>query len=334
MLLLSFFFFWGWYEKQVNKCIGFYLIYKGDKAQRGGNLEKAITLYKQGLEKYPEHSLARCNLGNIYVKYEDYISAVDEYSKALEYDPKFIVCRMNLGIVSAEKLADYDTAIREYQTILETNRFTFHIPLVYNSVQPTKDNKSIAWYNMGLAYRGKSLLMGEKTYASNQYLKKAVECYEKALKRTKKSFDLYYNYALANHLLGNYKDAGLAYCKAIEIEPLSFDAHYNMALLLKHLKKYREALDELEKAGMIVDTTTDIRQSGYVFNILNEVSQKMVAQEEYKHIVEQVTDETAWENSQVTYIHGKVVANDEYEKNMVKEFSKCTGKKIFEDAEE
>lgn len=220
VFLLSIFVFWGWYVKQVNKLWGLYYVNEGDKAYRSHKLEKAIKFYKQGLEKYPEHSLARCNLGNIYVKYEDYYSAVEQYEEALKYDPKFIVCRMNLGIVSAEKLSDFDKAIREYQTIIDTNRVTVHIPLIFDSVKSTRENKTIAWYNMGLAYRGKSMLLGEKTHASNDYLEKAIDAYKKALKRKKNSYNINYNYALANHIFGNYKEAGLSYCKAIEEEPI------------------------------------------------------------------------------------------------------------------
>lgn len=251
VFLLSIFVFWGWYVKQVNKLWGLYYVNEGDKAYRSHKLEKAIKFYKQGLEKYPEHSLARCNLGNIYVKYEDYYSAVEQYEEALKYDPKFIVCRMNLGIVSAEKLSDFDKAIREYQTIIDTNRVTVHIPLIFDSVKSTRENKTIAWYNMGLAYRGKSMLLGEKTHASNDYLEKAIDAYKKALKRKKNSYNINYNYALANHIFGNYKEAGLSYCKAIEEEPMAFDAHYNLAILLRKLGKLRESQEELERQCLL-----------------------------------------------------------------------------------
>lgn len=363
VFLFCVFFFWGWFEKQINKGFGFYYVYQGDKAYAKGKLEDAIRLYKQGLDKYPEHSIARCNLGNIYVKYEDFESAVLQYDEALQYDPKFIVCRMNMGIVSAEKLADYDTAIREYQTILETKRFTYHIPFVFNSIRSTKDNKSIAWYNMGLAYRGKSLLMGEKTYASDQYLVKAIECYKNALKRMKKSYDVNYNYAIANHLAGNYKEAGLGYCKAIEIEPMAFDAHYNLALLLRHIKKYPESIQELEKAASIVDSTGDPYISRYLFDVMSTVTEKYASVNEnddgthpnlayQKHgllpdemlvegrrkphiIAEEVQDENDdLGRSHITYVNGKIVVSDEDDAFFKKSFSKCTGKKFFESDED
>src|SRR5574344_614242 len=356
LFAISIFVFWGWYVKQVNKVWGLYYVYQGDKAYRAHKLEKAIRLYRTGLEKYPEHSQARCNLGNIYVKYEDYYSAVEEYEQALEYDPKFIVCRMNLGIVSAEKLSDFDKAIREYQTILDTRRVTFHIPLVFDSVKSTKENKTIAWYNMALAYRGKSLLIGEKSQASNEYLEKAAQCYKKALKRKKKSYNINYNYGLVNQLLGNYKDAGLSYCRAIEEEPLAFDAHYNLAILLRKIGKNREAQEELEKSLLIVNTQEQPYIAKYIFDVYSQMVEKNTIQNELeasnraiapesqvqegKHTPQIVSEEVKNEDdplgvNHITYVNGKVVADtEEADKFMKKSFRKCTAKKIFEDYEE
>lgn len=356
LFLLSVFVFWGWYVKQVNKVQGLYYVYKGDKAYKEHKLEKAIKLYKTGLELYPEHSQARCNLGNIYVKYEDYFSAVEQYEEALKHDPKFMVCRINLGIVSAEKLSDFDKAIREYQIAYETKRATFHIPLIFDSVKSTRENRTIALYNMGVAYRGKSIMAGERTHAANDYLEKAANCYKKALKRKKKSYNILYNYALTNHLLGNYKEAGLNYCNAIETEPMAFDAHYNLAILLRRLNHPREAQEELEKALLIVNSQQDPFIAKYIFDIYAEAVEKSTAQKEYKttqratapetqvkegmrtpHIV---SDEIYNEDdplgiTHITYVNGKVVTDsEEADKYMKKTFSKCTAKKIFEDFEE
>ena len=356
VFLLSVFVFWGWYVKQVNKAFGLYYVYKGDKAYKAHKLEKAISFYKQGLEKYPEHSLARCNLGNIYVKYEDYFSAVEQYEEALKYDPKFIVCRMNLGIVSAEKLSDFDKAIREYQTIIDTRRVTVHIPLIFDSVKSTRENKTIAWYNMGLAYRGKAIMTGEKTHAANDYLQKAIDAYKKALKRKKHSYNINYNYALANHIMGNYKEAGLAYCRAIEEEPMAFDAHYNLAILLRKIGRLRESQEELEKSMLIVNAQQDPFIAKYIFDVYSQVVEKSTANEEYKttqratapetqvkddmHTPHIVSEEVENEDdplgvNHITYVNGKVVTDsEEADKFMKKSFKKCPAKKIFEEYEE
>lgn len=352
---ISVFVFWGWYEKQINKLRGIYYVNEGDKAYREHKLEDAIKAYKTGLKYYPEHSLARCNLGNIYVKYEDYISAIEQYEEALKYDPKFMVCRMNLGIVSAEKLSDFDKAIREYQTVIDTKRVTFHVPLIFDSVTSTKENRTIAWYNMGLAYRGKSMLSGEKTHASDDYLQKASDCYQKAYKRKKDSYKINYNYGLTNHLLGNYKEAGLGYCRAIELEPMAFEAHYNLAILLRKLGKLKEAQEELEKSMLIVNTGVDPFIARYVFDVYSQVIEKSTAQagakskrstspenlvEDGKKTPHIVAEEVENEDdplgvNHITYVNGKVVTDsDEAEEFMKKSFSKCNAKKIFENYQE
>ena len=102
------------FNRQLDKVRGVYYVHKGDKALKKQKLQKAINYYNTALRLYPEHYGAWYNLGNIYVVYEDYYSAVDAYEKAFEYNPKMIIARMNYGIVSAEKLGDFDGAINQY----------------------------------------------------------------------------------------------------------------------------------------------------------------------------------------------------------------------------
>lgn len=330
LLILSVFIFWGWYEKQINKVRGMYYVYKGDKAFKKHQLQQAINNYNIGLKLYPEHAKARCNLGNIYVMFEDFYSATDSYVKALEYKPNFIVCRMNHGIVEAEKLANYDTAIREYDTIIKTKPRIIQIPFIYSNWKSTKQNKAIASYNKGLAYRGKSLYIGEKSFIAKQYLEKAEAAYKYALKTLKQSFNTHYNLALTNHLLGDYREAGLEYCKAISIEPMNFEAHYNLAILLKHLGHYKESLVEFEKAGMLMDARGDNDKAQLIYNSLNEVNQRLVLLGEYDYLKNK-TESYHQTKEEVVFRHGKVVV-DHHDKHKLHRFMKnCPTKHIFKD---
>lgn len=330
LFLLSLFFFWGWYEKQYNKLWGYYYVYKGDKAYKSLKYQKAINYYQAGLKRYPEHSKARCNLGNIYVAYENYYAAADEYENALRYSPNFIICRMDLGIILSEKLADYDYAIQEYGKVIDSKPILIHLPLVYNNVNSVKANKGIAYYNMGLAYRGKSLYMGEKTLASNQYLNMAKGAYEAARDILKKDYDTHYNLGLTNHLLGNYRDAGLEYCKAIDIKPLNYEAHYNLALLLRTMKLYKESLIEFEKAGMILDIEGDSNKTKYIYGILSDVKQRIISQGDYEFLLKRI-DATASSEDQLDYKDGKIVVGENADKALLKNLKSCPSKKYFEE---
>lgn len=319
-----------WFLKQYDKVTSMYYIYKGDKAYSKLKLQSAIDNYNTALRLYPEHYSAWFNLGNIYVVYEDYYSAVDAYEQAIRYNPKMMIARMNYGIVSAEKLGDFDGAIDQYNEILKTKRHLIHIPFIYGNKKSYKMNRGIAYYNMGIAYRQKSLYAGDSITLQRQYLNKALECYKNAVKILKKDYDARYNLALAYHLLGDYNNAGLTYCKAIKLAPMNYEAHYNLAVLLRHMKYYKESLDELEKATALITDSEGVSNSQrYVFDVMNDVTRTILSDTEKKYIVDKVSDEKDSETSAVTYVNGKLVASDSLDKAILKNFRTCGSREIF-----
>lgn len=173
----------------------------------------------------------------------------------------------------------------------------------------------------------------EKKYLAYQYLGDAIEAYAKALKILKKNYDVYYNKAVAHHLRGEYRDAGLEYCKAIDLEPMRFEAHYNLAVLLRSLNRYQDSINELEKAALLILETPDSSslQSAYIFNLLNEVSRKFITSDEY--YTQKLSEEPVGSIS-YTYVNGKVVADEEFDKAMLKNFKTCAGFEYFKEEEE
>lgn len=319
-----------WFLKQYDKICGLYYIYKGDKAYAKLKMQKAIDNYNSGLRLYPEHYGAWCNLGNIYVVYEDYYSAVDAYEQAIQHNPKMMIARMNYGIVSAEKLGDFDGAIDQYDKIIKTKRHLLSIPFVYNNRRSYKMNRGIAYYNKGIAYRQKSLYAGDSWLLQREYLNKAIEAYKEAIKILKKDYDARYNLALAYHLLGDLNNAGLTYCKAIELAPMNYEAHYNLAILLKHMKYYKEALDEMEKATSLITNSEGItNRQRYVFDVMNDVTRIILNSEEQTYMIDKVTDANVHTNGGITYVNGKIVLSDELDKAVLKNFKTCGSKKIF-----
>lgn len=326
----------GFLGRQVDKVTGMYYVYKGDKAYKKLKLQKAIDYYNQGLRLYPEHYEAWYNLGNIYVVYEDYYSAVDAYENSIQYNPKFIMARMNYGIISAEKLGDFDGAISQYQEIINTKRHLLSIPFVYSNRKSYKINKGLAYYNMGLAYRQKSIYLNDDFENQSVYLQDAIEAYKKAIKYLKKDYDTRYNLALAYHLLGDTRQAGLNYCKAIEISPMNYEAHYNLAILLRRMKYYKEALSELEKATTLISSSDGIStRQMYVFDVMNEVTRTLLANPDKTYFLETISDDKKAaeeeENSSMTYINGKLVSQEELDKAILKNFKTCSSKSIFLD---
>ena len=318
--------------KQLDKVRGMYYVHKGDKEYKKLKLQKAINYYNRAVNLYPEHYGAWFNLGNIYVTFEDYYSAVESYEKAFEHNPKMMIARMDYGIVSAEKLGDFDGAINQYDEILNTKRHLLSIPFVYSNRKSYKVNKGLAHYNKGVAYKQKSIYSADNWENRRIYLKKALESYKEACKILKNDYDARYNLALAYHLLGDYREAGLTYCKAIELAPMNYEAHYNLAILLRHLKHYNESKEELEKAlALLVNSTNGISsRQRYIFDVMNDVTRTILANTE-NDLVEKLSDEPANETSKITYVNGRMVLTDDLDKAMIKNLKVCGAKQIIQE---
>ncbi len=319
--------------EQYRHAKGVYYIYKGDQAYSADNMGKTLEYYNKGLELYPKHYEAWFNLGNIYAVHEDYYSAVDAYEQAIAAKPKYVLARMNLGIVYSEDLGFFDEAISQFDEVSKIDLFKIWIPYVYSNVKSTKTNRGLAHFNKGVAFRQKALYLPlEKQHLVYEYLGKAIDAYTESLKILKKNHDIYYNRAVAHHLRGEYKEAGLDYCKAIELKPMNFEGHYNLAVLLRRVNRNRESIAELEKAAMLISENPNSSevQTAYIFNLLNEVTRRFITSDEY--YVQKLTDEPIG-SIKYTYVNGQIVADDEFDKAMFKNFQTCAGMNYFKEDE-
>ena len=330
------YFYQDWFKEQYRHAKGMYYIYKGDKAYAADNMGKTLDYYLSGLDLYPGHYDAWFNLGNIYAVHEDYYAAVDAYEHAIKANPNFVMARMNLGIVYSEDLGFFDEAIEQFDIVPTIKLLKLWIPWVYSNIKSVDTNRGLAFFNKGVAFRQKALYLPlEKQYLAYEYLGHAIEAYTKATKYIKKSYDIYYNRAVAHHLRGEFREAGLDYCKAINIEPMNFEGHYNLAVLLRGLHRERESIAELEKAALLIseNPTSSTVQTTYIFNLLNEVTRRFITSEEY--YTEKLTDEPVGSlNNSYTYVNGKIVADDEFDKAMYNNFKTCAGFSYFNEEEE
>lgn len=322
-----------WFIKQYEHAKGVYYIYKGDQAYAMDNMAKTLEYYHKGLELFPGHYEAWFNLGNIYAVHEDYFAAVDAYEHAIEANPKYVMARMNMGIIYSEDLGFFDEAIKQFDIITGLKFFKLCIPYVYSNVKSVKGNRALAYYNKGVAYKQKSLYLPlDKQYLAYEYLGHAVEAYTNAIKILKGNYDFHYNRAVAHHLRGEYKQAGLDYCKAIELKPMNFEGHYNLAVLLRRVNKNRESISELQKAAILIseNPSSSTLQTAYIFNLLNEVTRRFMTSDEF--YTQKLTDEPAG-SMQYTYVNGRIVADDEFDKAMLKNFRTCSGFAYFNENE-
>jgi len=331
---------------QVDKVKGIYYVYKGDKALRVYDTKDAILYYNKALSLYPKHYEAWYNLGNIYVAYEDYYAALEAYSQAFKYNPKMMVARMNYGIVSSEKLGDFDSAIHQYDEIINTDRRLVEIPYVYNNKLSSVKNKATAYYNKGVTYRLKALYSTDNWELQRRYMAMAIKAYQQSIDIYPDSYDAQYNLGTAYHTIGDYERAGRCYCKAINLAPMNYEAHYNLAILLRKLGHYQEAYDEIDKASTLItalDENSAIQE--YVATVMNDITKNYYQNPEYRkylmNVIEDEKRQTAKQlkknnkktsdkqfgesitSSGIKFEKGKIVATEELDKAILENFGKC-----------
>ncbi len=324
--LLSGFLFFDFYKRQLHKAKGFYWVYRGDEAFKQRDLQNAIYYYEKGIKYHPNHYKALYNLANIYVVYEDYYQALKNYEKALSIRPDYEVARIDYAIILSQTYRT-DEAIQQYEKVLKNPPKFVKIPFIIDNKKTYTYNRGVAYYNMGLAYRTKSLIAGLDSTESNYYLKKASESYKEAL-NVLKTYNANYNLGLINQLLKNRNQAGYYYCRAIEIEPMEYEAHFNLAVLLNDMKDFKGASEEFKRASLLLGSGSNPAKIEYIYNVLADVNQKIAINKDenyFKKIKEE--DEKFLPN----YKAGKIVIEqDEQKENQLRnEFSKCIGYDIF-----
>ena len=114
---------------------------------------------------------------------------------------------------------------------------------------------------------------------------------------------------------------------------MNFEGHYNLAVLLRRINRNQESISELQKAAMLISENPKSSpvQTAYIFNLLNEVSRRFMTSEEY--YTEKLTDEPVG-SIKYTYVNGRIVADDDFEKAMYNNFKTCAGQSYFNRKEE
>jgi tetratricopeptide (TPR) repeat protein len=82
--------------------------------ERMQRIETAKTMYEKALAIRPDDEKARCNLGSLYKRQNDFERAMQEYLTVLEHDPRSSLARYNLAILFATQKI-YREAIREFE---------------------------------------------------------------------------------------------------------------------------------------------------------------------------------------------------------------------------
>jgi len=111
---------------------------RGDAYDAKGNSDLAIQDYTKALEFDPKFAAAYNNRGLAYFNEGKSDLAIQDFTKALEFDPKLALAYYNRGL-AYNKNGDYDLAIQDFTKALE---FDSKLALAYA-------NRGLAYYKNG-----------------------------------------------------------------------------------------------------------------------------------------------------------------------------------------
>ena len=182
------------------------------------NLEVAINLYKEILEKDPNNSTIHYNLGLAYNEKQHLNEAISCYKKVIEIDPNYISAHFNLGLIYKD-LGDLEKEISCYEKTISIN-----------------PNHSKAKNNLGLAFKK----LGEYS--------KAKSFYEEAIKIDPNLVEAHNNLGTIFSELGETNKAIKSYENAIKINPDLEFTNNNLGKIYKEIGEQKKSVDFFQKS--------------------------------------------------------------------------------------
>ena len=205
-----------------------------------GQIEEAIKSYKNALRIKNAHPNAHYNLGNALLILKQYDDALEHFKSAVVFNPKFAQAYNNLGILNKQLGKDLE-ASKNFDKAL--------------SIKP---NYAEAMNERGVIYQN----FGD--------LKSAIKYYQKSLEINPKLADAYNNIGLAEKELNKTDNAIKSFEKALSIDPTLANAYYN----LSQFKHYTISTEQIAKMQSLIKTSgtseSDLIKIYFTLAIVNE----------------------------------------------------------------
>jgi tetratricopeptide (TPR) repeat protein len=206
----------------------------GNYNNRGSNYhelkqyERAIEDYSRAMELNPKCATAYTNRGVTYAKLKQHEKAIGDYNKAIEMNPEYADAYNNRGL-SYAKLKQHEKAIEDYGKAIEMNP---------NFAKPY-NNRSITYHEL------------------RQY-ETAIEDCSKAIELNPKYAKAYYNRGNAYYELNQYERAIEDYSKAIELNPNFAEAYINRGIGYRKSKQHEMAIEDFNRGIKLMELDPEL----------------------------------------------------------------------------
>jgi tetratricopeptide (TPR) repeat protein len=213
----------------VPKADDFYL--QGSYKSGAGDMQGAITDFKQALKINPNYPEAYNNLGVIYYKLGEKQEAIANYTQALKVDPNHILAYQNRGVARAD-LGDKQGAIDDYNQSIKINPKNAEAYTNRGNARSELGDKqgAIADYTQAININP-NIAQTYDNRGQNRYdledLQGAISDYNQALKINPNYAPAYASRGNARYLLGDKQGAINDFNQALKINPNFAIAYHN-----------------------------------------------------------------------------------------------------------
>lgn len=232
------------------------VLIKGFLQIQTNNLDEALEIYNNAVEKAPGFVPFYCLLGDIYSSIGEFENAITEYKMAIWLDSLNIPAYRHL-CKAYEDMGDYDNAAETYEKLIKImpNMPEFHSSLANIlyikgdidgaishfqtavTLNPNKEWTSVVNQTLGFVFQ-----------ESKEDLNAAITSYQSAYLMTPEDIDIYVNLGSAFYDKEDYDNALTVYRNALELDPKNAKIHCNLGFLYWGKGDLDEAMREYKYA--------------------------------------------------------------------------------------
>lgn len=228
---------------------------RGRANQENRNYDQAIQDYSRAIERDPKYSVAFNGRGSAYHAQKDYDRAIQDYNDALRLNPNFASAFNNRGIAYYDK-RDYDRAIEDYdQAIRLDPKYAAAFNNRGNVYRDKRDyDRAIQDYDEAIRLNPNYALAFNNrgiAYRSKRENERAIQDYDRAIKLNPKYAAAFNNRGNVYRDMRDYDRAIQDYDEAIHLNPNYVLALNNRGRAYNEKRQYDRALADYEAAGRI-----------------------------------------------------------------------------------
>ena len=263
-------------EKKQKPVSNVQALIDAKKCQITGNVDKAESLYRDYIEKYPQDPVAYYELAGILGSKNNLGESANLASKAVELDPDNVWYKLFLAEVYQIK-GDYKEAISLYKLIIDGNpdNLDYLYQLAALNIASERFRDAVEIYDRIEKKTGVSeeiSLQKEKLYLLLKDIPRALQELEQlvnAFPEEPKYLSILAEFYLAN---GQSAEALKTYLKILELDPDDPYIHMSLADYYRKQGNKEQAFEELKEGfanpNLDIDTKVTILLSFYTLNEL------------------------------------------------------------------